>query len=91
MPWNLITAIEVFCNVLSFCCMRIDKRRAIQHTRRIPERTLLLLTFLGPLGTLAAMCFRLKYGRHKSQKPLFWLISILSVLLHTALYVLVFL
>lgn len=89
MFWKLITAIEVFCNVLSFSCMRADKRKAIQHTRRIPEKALLLLTFLGPLGTLAAMSFRFKNGRHKSQKPLFWLISIVSVLFHIALYALI--
>ena len=67
MFWKLITAIEMFCNVLSFSCMRADKRKAIQHTRRIPEKALLLLTFLGPLGTLAAMSFRFKRPSQKSK------------------------
>lgn len=91
MPWDLIAALEIFCNVLSFSCMRADKRKAMRHTRRIPEKTLLLLTVLGPMGTLAAMCFPFRNGRHKSRKPAFWAVSIFSVFLHAAPYVLIFL
>ena len=86
MPWDLIAAVEIFCKVLSFSCMRADKRKAMRHTRRIPEKTLLLLTVLGPMGTLAAMCFPFRNGRHKSRKPVFWVIDILSILQHLVLY-----
>lgn len=86
MLWEIFFACEIFFTVLSFSCMRIDKYKAIRHMRRIPEKALLLLTVLGPWGTLTAMCFRLKNGRHKNRKPVFWVIDILSVLLHLALY-----
>lgn len=69
-------------NIVGFISMGIDKRRAIKHHWRIPERTLFLTAFFGgSLGTVLAMyCFH-----HKTKaKPL----SILlpgCLLLHTVI------
>lgn len=44
--------------------MRLDKKNAIKKASRIPEKTLLMLTFCGGfLGTYFAM----KYQRHKTK------------------------
>lgn len=85
MRWYIFSALEGLFTLLSFSCMRLDKRRAIRHAWRIPEKVLLFLTLLGPIGTLGAMCLRLKGGRHKSQKLAFWLMTIYSLLLHAAI------
>ena len=57
-------------NAVAWACYRIDKARAARRTRRIPERTLLLLALVGgSLGALAGM-----YGhrqRHKTNKRRF--------------------
>lgn len=52
------------------CCVRIDKRLAVRHARRISERTLLLLCAAGgSAGGWAGMyCFR-----HKTRKRKFYL------------------
>lgn len=67
-------------NVVTFVGFCIDKRRAIQGAYRIPERTLLALSFAGgALGGLVAM----RLVRHKTRKwyfawglPLFLLLQI---------------
>lgn len=46
----------VLVNIIGFLLMGIDKRRAIKHQWRIPEKTLFLTAFLfGSLGTWSGM------------------------------------
>lgn len=46
----------VFMNILSFVLMGLDKRRAVRHRWRIPERLLFLVAiFGGSLGALLGM------------------------------------
>lgn len=67
-------------NVVTFVGFCIDKRRAIRGGYRVPERTLLVLSFAGgALGGLVAM----RLVRHKTRKwyfawglPLFLLLQI---------------
>lgn len=67
-------------NVVTFVGFCIDKRRAVWGAYRIPERTLLALSFAGgALGGLVAM----RFARHKTRKwyfawglPLFLLLQI---------------
>lgn len=55
-------------NVIAFLVMGWDKRAAIKHNQRIPEKTLFILALIGgSLGSTAAMiCFH-----HKNRKPKF--------------------
>jgi uncharacterized membrane protein YsdA (DUF1294 family) len=69
-------------SVASFAAFGFDKRRATTGGRRVPERTLLLLAFLGgwPGSILAQRQFR-----HKTQKVsflfAFWAVVVLHVVL----------
>ena len=43
-------------NLIGFAAMALDKRRAIRHKWRIPERTLFLIALLfGSIGVLTGM------------------------------------
>ena len=67
-------------NVVDFCLMASDKKRARQHRRRIPEKTLLLVgLFGGALGGWLGMYV----FRHKTRHPIF----VVGMPLMTALYV----
>lgn len=67
-------------NGIGFCMMYSDKKRARQHRRRIPEKTLLLVgLFGGALGGWLGMYM----FRHKTRHPAF----VVGMPLMTALYV----
>lgn len=55
-------------NLLTFGAFFVDKQRAAQDLRRIPERTLLILAVLG--GTIGAIVGQ-QALRHKTQKQPF--------------------
>ncbi|WP_051686268.1 DUF1294 domain-containing protein [Chryseobacterium hispalense] len=57
-------------SIVTFIIFGIDKRKAVKHQRRIPEATLLSLTFLG--GTIGALLGMLIF-RHKISKTSFLL------------------
>ncbi|MGN1168121.1 MAG: DUF1294 domain-containing protein [Lachnospiraceae bacterium] len=57
----------VFMNILGFVLMGIDKRRAVRHEWRIPEKTFFLVSLLsGSVGTLAGMYVFRHKTRHLS-------------------------
>ncbi|WP_312176364.1 DUF1294 domain-containing protein [Chryseobacterium sp.] len=57
-------------SIITFIIFGIDKRKAVKHQLRIPESTLLSLTFLG--GTIGALLGMLVF-RHKISKRSFLL------------------
>lgn len=57
-------------SIITLIIFGIDKRKAVNHQRRIPESTLLSLTFLG--GTVGALLAMLIF-RHKILKTSFLL------------------
>ncbi|MFN4365980.1 DUF1294 domain-containing protein [Chryseobacterium hispalense] len=59
-----------FISIITFIIFGTDKRKAVKHQRRIPEATLLSLTFLG--GTAGALLGMLIF-RHKISKRSFLL------------------
>lgn len=65
-------------NLVAFAAWGIDKRRAAREARRVPERRLLLLGALGPLGAWAGVFA----FRHKTQKTWFLVrLALVSALL----------
>lgn len=55
-------------NIISFLVMGWDKRAAIKHNQRIPEKTLFIVAFIGgSLGSISAMIL----FHHKNRKPKF--------------------
>lgn len=62
-------------NALVFIMMGIDKKKAVQHKWRIPEKNLLLLGLVGGgLGGLLAM----KIYRHKTREFKFKVVYVLG-------------
>jgi uncharacterized membrane protein YsdA (DUF1294 family) len=68
-------------SLITFAAYGLDKRRAVLGGRRVPERTLLLLAFLGgwPGAILAQRRFR-----HKTRKVAFLVAFWAVVVLHVA-------
>ncbi len=74
-------------NVVLFSAMRIDKHKAEKGKMRIPEATLFIMSLLGgAIGGLAGM----KLFSHKTKKPSFYAIYILSLILHIAFVMFLF-
>lgn len=62
-------------NVIAFFIYGIDKKKAIEKEWRIPESTLLAVSFFGPWGAMAGM----NVYRHKTQKPKFKLVYVFAI------------
>ena len=70
-------------NVVCFLLFAIDKGKAIRNKWRIPEATLLTVSFLGgALGGLLAMLL----CRHKIRKPRFFIGVPAMLILHLLLF-----
>ena len=70
-------------NLIGFAAMALDKRRAIRHKWRIPERTLFLIALLfGSIGVLTGMYVFRHKTKHKSfviGMPLLLLLNIVCI------------
>mgnify|MGYP000907477456 CR=1 FL=1 len=81
MPFALIVFVGL--SIVVFLIYGLDKIFAILGSYRIPEKFLLLLSFVGGVGgALAMVCFR-----HKIRKPLFWFVNIGGSLLDGSILV----
>ncbi|MBN9161063.1 MAG: hypothetical protein BGO98_37115 [Myxococcales bacterium 68-20] len=69
-------------SVITFVAFGVDKWRAARKGRRVPERTLHLLTFA--FGFPGALLGMLAF-RHKTRKPAFIVVTALLVAVHVAL------
>ena len=84
-PMGILTLYLVIINILNFAMFGADKWKAKHDRRRVPERTLWLLTVLGgALGALIGM----QVFRHKTQHrsfrwgvPLLLLVQIILLIL----------
>ncbi|WP_034753408.1 DUF1294 domain-containing protein [Chryseobacterium daeguense] len=63
-----MTYLLIIINLVCFIVFGFDKKRAVKHQKRISEKTLLAVTFLG--GTIGAV-FGMIIFRHKISKASF--------------------
>ena len=87
-PYIIIIAYLAVMSIVTYCFYVSDKNKAIKQARRIPEKTLLLLSFLGgAIGGYAAMLI----VRHKTKTEhwYFTAVNLLGIILHIAAIVLV--
>ena len=76
MKW--FTYYLIIVNVLGFMLYLIDKIKAKKHVRRISERTLFIVSFIGGvLGTIMGMFV----FRHKTRKGYFMLCNVSALIL----------
>lgn len=68
-------------NAASFLLYGVDKQKAIHNQWRIPEKTLLLFSFFGPIGGWMGM----RFFHHKTRKPLFQVGVPLFIIVQTVL------
>lgn len=84
---GIIFAIYLILNAVTFIFYFVDKRLAIKHKYRIPEKTLLGLGLIvGAIGALLGM----KIVRHKTKHWYFWVINIIGLILQIALFIFLF-
>ena len=74
--------VVVLMSLATFIAYGLDKKRAINGARRIPERTLHLLAFFG--GWPGALIAQRQF-RHKTQKVMFRLVFWLLLALHVGI------
>ena len=84
LDWSAYLVWLIGCNVVTFLFFRYDKRQAAQPgAMRIPEIVLHLLVLAGGvIGGAFGMFLR---PRHKTQKPIFWIVLIAGALLQFGL------
>jgi len=78
-PILIVICVFVLLNLISFMMYLSDKKKAVQGKRRTPEKTLLIVSFIGPFGAAAGM----SYARHKTKKAKFKLVYVF-MLIHIA-------
>ncbi len=84
LPLLVMIGYYLLTNLVLFCAMWLDKRRAEKNKWRIQESTLFLLAVLGGgIGGLIGM-FRF---RHKTKHISFLLVYTLTTILHIALFI----
>lgn len=81
LPLDPVAAAYLFTNMIVFFLFALDKFRAQRSAWRIPERVLILAALAGPFGAAAAMLLL----RHKTRKPLFFLLVPLFLVIHAGL------
>lgn len=78
----------IILNLSTFIVYFVDKKRAIKHKWRIPEKTLIGLSAIG--GSLGALC-SMKIFRHKTKHTKFLILNPLFFIVHIILFVLIIL
>lgn len=71
-------------NLIAFLAMGVDKRKAVKHKWRIPEKTLMMFSVLG--GSLG-MFIGMQLFRHKTKHTLFVVGVPLVFIIETIVYI----
>lgn len=77
--WLLLTLVSL--NFLCFCLYGYDKRQAIRHRYRLPEKYLLGFNLISPVGALIGMLL----FHHKTRKIVFRFSVAVGFLIHALL------
>ena len=78
-PLALLPSWLVAANLCALPVWALDKYQARRDGLRVPESTLHLISAVGAAGgSLVAM----SWFRHKTRKPVFWILNVVLVLLH---------
>ena len=79
--WQIILIVYAAISLVVFVFYGVDKAKAVAKAWRVPERTLLLLAVVSPIGALLGMLV----FRHKIRKPKFYLTVPLLLVIEAAL------
>lgn len=80
----LLFAYILFINLIAFYVMRKDKKAAIKHRQRVPEKKLFLIAAIGgSLGSIIGMI----YYHHKNRKMKFLFGFSMLFVIHTVLLI----
>lgn len=74
----------IIINIIEFILMGLDKLFAIKHKERIPEITLLFLSFIG--GSIGAILGMIIF-KHKTKKWKFKILYTIFLLMHILLII----
>ncbi len=78
-PFWIITGYYLIINIVLFCAMALDKKRAIRGRRRVPEKTLFLMAILGgSIGGFVGMFTQ----HHKTKHISFYVAYGLTAAMH---------
>ena len=81
--YTLVTVYILIMSIIGFVTMGVDKRKAIKRGWRIPERTLILIAFIGgALGSFLGMYI----FRHKTKHIKFIILIPLALLFNILLW-----
>lgn len=87
MHWKIYLIAVIIISVITFVLYAVDKAKAKKGSWRISEKTLLLFSlFLGAAGGLSAMII----CRHKTNHWYFAVVNVLALILHVALFFVLF-
>jgi len=75
-PIVIVIAVFAVLNLISFAMYLSDKNKAVKGKRRTPEKTLLIVSLIGPFGAAAGM----RYARHKTNKAKFRLVYVFMMI-----------
>ncbi len=67
---EIVLLIYIVINLIAFAMYGMDKHRAVKQEWRIPESSLLTVSFFGAIGATAGM----RFFRHKTRKMKFKLV-----------------
>ncbi len=78
---KIILIVILAVSLINFIVYGVDKLKAKSGAFRVPEKVLLSLSFLGgALGGILAM----NLFRHKTKHWYFWVVNVLSLIIHIA-------
>lgn len=84
---TIVTVYMLIMSIAGFITMGVDKKKSINRGWRIPERTLILIAFIGgAFGSFLGM----KFFRHKTRHLKFIILIPLAVLINILIWIYIY-